>query len=192
MTWKQNLRPASFRGVSFHVDDRQYQTGRRIHVHEFPKRDTPSPEDMGKKSIHITLTAYLVGDDYMSRRDALISACERKGAGQLVDFWGRSRTVVCEDCSVTETQAEGRYCKVALKFVEAGGARMPMAIAATAAQLAMSAGGLQLAGVTAFAAKALVGQSSGSIATALGLVRSGLPSAILNRAAGAPLRSYNQ
>lgn len=190
MTWRDNLRPASFRGVSFHVDDRQYQTGRRIHVHEFPKRDTPSPEDMGKASRKITLTAYLVGDDYMSRRDALIAACERKGSGQLVDFWGRSLTVVCEDCAVTETQAEGRYCKVSLKFVEAGGARMPLAVAATAAQLALSAGGLQLAGVAAFAQGALVGQSPLSIAAALAVPRASLPASILSRAAGTPLRNY--
>jgi prophage DNA circulation protein len=142
MSWRQNLRPASFRGVTFHVDDRKFSTGRRIHNHEFPKRDSNMPEYMGKKTRTYTVDAYVIGDDYMAVRDRLIAACERNGSGALVDHWGRHQTVVCETCDLTETRLDGRFAKFSLSFLEAGGAGMPIAVAATAAQLVSAASSL--------------------------------------------------
>lgn len=188
MTWRNNLRPASFRGVEFHIDERQFNTGRRIHNHEFPKRNTNFPEDMGKKTRHISVTAYLVGDDYMARRDRLLDACEREGSGQYVDHWGRSQTVVCESCELVETRQDGRYCKFSLKFLEAGGGAMPSASIATAAQLIGSATGLLTTGLARFGLTSLVGQNPLSISRALNLPLSSLPQAIQSRIPGAPIR----
>lgn len=150
MTWKQGLRRASFRGVEFHVDDRKLGTGRRIHNHEFPKRNTNFPEDMGKKTRTYHVDAYLVGDDYMSRRDRLVQACEREGPGQLVDHWGRNQQAVCTKCDLVETRRDGRFCRFSLEFLEAGGSRMPAASAATAAQLITAAQGLIAAALGSF------------------------------------------
>ena len=150
MTWRDNLRPASFRGVAFHVDDRKLDSGRRLVVHEFPKRNTPYPEDMGKRARRYTVEAYLVGDDYMARRDALMSACERSGTGQYRDHWGRSQSVVCDKVTLLETRNDGRYCRVSMAFVEAGAGALPVGIAATAAQLATTAGALSSAAMAAF------------------------------------------
>lgn len=173
MSWRDNLRQASFRGVVFHVDDRKLATGRRLHVHEFPKRNSPFPEDMGKKTRKYEVDAYVLGDDYMARRDRLVAACEREGAGQLVDHWGRSQRVKCEVCDLTETKQDGRYAKFKLSFVE-DGAAMPMGVAATAVQLAGAAIGLQAAAVTAFAAGALVGQVTAGLSVALAVPPGGI------------------
>lgn len=48
MSWTDRLQPASFRGVAFKVDGDDLQIGRRTVVHEYPGRDTPSVEDMGR------------------------------------------------------------------------------------------------------------------------------------------------
>ena len=48
-TW-ENLRPASFRGVAFEVESHSESGGRRIELHEYPLRDTPYAEDLGKKA----------------------------------------------------------------------------------------------------------------------------------------------
>ena len=40
-TWRQNLVPASFRGVEFHVEMGGVASGRRVARHEFPKRPFP-------------------------------------------------------------------------------------------------------------------------------------------------------
>ena len=50
MSWREKLRPASFRGVPFKVVDDKTPVGRRVVVHEYPRRDSSYPEDNGKKT----------------------------------------------------------------------------------------------------------------------------------------------
>ena len=57
-TW-ENLRPASFRGVAFEVESHSESGGRRVELHEYPLRDTPYAEDLGKKSAG-TASSWLV------------------------------------------------------------------------------------------------------------------------------------
>ena len=158
MTWKAGLRRASFRGVAFHVRDRGLATGREIKNHEFPKRNTNFPEDMGKKTRTFSIDAYVIGDDYMSRRDALLAACEREGAGSYVDHWGRSQRVVCTGCDLKETSDEGRMARFSLSFLDAGAGAMPVAVMAAAAMLSGSAGVLRNAARLAFNAASAVRQ----------------------------------
>lgn len=142
MTWRQNLRPASFRGVRFHTSDRDFESGRRIENHEFPKRNSNFPEDMGKSTREFSVDAYVIGEDYMAQRNRLIQAAEREGPGQYVDHWGLSQRVVCRKVRVLETSQEGRFCKIRLDFLEAGGSAAPFAIPATASILATAASAL--------------------------------------------------
>lgn len=151
--WRRNLRRASFRGVEFHTADRDYESGRRIQNHEFPKRNSNFPEDMGKASREFSVDAYVIGADYMSQRDKLIKACEQEGAGQFVDHWGLGQKVVCRKVRVTETSQEGRFCRLRLDFLEAGGSAAPTAIIATATQLATAATGLVSAAKASFLAR---------------------------------------
>ncbi|HHG0355951.1 TPA: DNA circularization N-terminal domain-containing protein, partial [Escherichia coli] len=48
MTWKDRLQGASFRGVPFKVEEESAGTGRRVETHEYPNRDKPYTEDLGK------------------------------------------------------------------------------------------------------------------------------------------------
>jgi len=149
--WKKGLRNASFRGVRFETRDRELESGRRIALHEYPKRDTPFPEDMGKATREFSVDAYVIGDDYMSRRDRLVKACERVGPGTYTDHWGVSQRVVCRKIELKETSHEGRMCRFQLRFIEAGdGASAPTGIAATAVQLAGAASKLVSAAVGRF------------------------------------------
>lgn len=151
MSWRDNLRPASFGGVRFHTRDRKDAGGHRIKNHEYPKRDINFPEEMGRATRKWSVDAYLVGDDYMSGRDALIRACKRHGPQQYRDFWGRSGLVLCENWSVVETSHDGRFCKFSLDFINAGaGGVLPLAIPATAALLTTAASGLKAAAISAF------------------------------------------
>ncbi len=159
MDWKQGLRRGMLGGVPIHTRDRSYQTGRAIHVHEYPKRDTPFPEDMGKDTIKIALDAYVIGDDYMAQRNRLIAVCERNGPMSYTDHWGRSLRVVVESCDLKETSEEGRLARFSIKLIEAGsgaGGLAPTAIAATAAQLSGAAGALTSLAKTAYAKASVV------------------------------------
>lgn len=126
MGWRDNLRRASFRGAAFFVEGASSEHGRRIELHEFPQRDTPYAEDLGRKARHFSIEAFVLGDDYMGRRDALVSACEAYGPGSLVHPYMGSKRVACTECRVSESASkEGRMARLSLTFVEAGGLIFP-------------------------------------------------------------------
>lgn len=86
MAWRDELRPASFRGVSFYVEGGTLTFGRRLAIHEYPQREKPYVEDLGKKARVYRLEAFVLGPDYMKDRDALIDALEtpRRATGSSV------------------------------------------------------------------------------------------------------------
>ncbi|HAW0191952.1 TPA: DNA circularization protein, partial [Escherichia coli] len=84
INWRDNLYDASFRGVPFSVESDEGSFGRRVQVHEYPNRDKPYTEDLGRATRRLTINAYLVGDDYAEQRDRLITAIETAGPGTLI------------------------------------------------------------------------------------------------------------
>jgi len=179
MSWQQNLRPASLGNARFHVAERAAKGGKRIKNHEYPKRDQNFPEEMGLKTRRWSVDAYVIGDDYMSQRDSLVKACERKGTQSYSDFWGRSGVVQVESWEVKETNAEGRWCRISLELINAGiGSAMPAGIPATGAMLSTAATGLRVSALAGFASSFTGPASSLSGAARLGnQVTAGLASA---------------
>lgn len=118
--WRDRLLPASFRGVEFKVEIGARSGGRRIQMHEFPKRDVPFAEDMGRRARVHPVTAYLIGSSYTAERDRLVSVLEREGSGELVHPTLGSFTVVCSTYTVIERRERGGFCEVDMQFVEAG------------------------------------------------------------------------
>ena len=146
MAWRDRLLPASFRGAEFHVASHGSEAaGRRVAVHEYPGRDTPYVEDLGRRASEYTLQAYVLGPDYDRARDALVAACAEPEAGRLVHpAWGE-RWVVCTGCTVSERTDEGGMARVTLTLVEAGAARYPAATPDTARELDAAADGAMTA-----------------------------------------------
>jgi prophage DNA circulation protein len=119
--WKLNLKPASFRGAQFHIDVDARTSGRRTALHEFPKKDIPYAEDMGRRAKRFTVVAYLIGPFYQVERDALIEALEVEGSGQLVHpTYTDVDSVVVETYVATERRERGGYVEIEMMFVEAG------------------------------------------------------------------------
>ena len=114
------MRPGSFRGVPFRVEDGRRGGGRRQAVFEFPKRDTPYAEDMGRRARRFTVRGYVVGPDYDMWRAALIAAMEREGPGPLVHYFLGEHTVSPDSYEVSETRQRGGYAEFSLQFVESG------------------------------------------------------------------------
>lgn len=144
MTWRDNYRPASFRGAPFFVEGTESSYGRRQAVHEHAQRDTPYTEDLGRKAREFSITGYLLGANYHLARDAVVEACEQPGPGQLVHPYKGELTVVCRGLSVSESSQDGGYCKLTLTFLEAGEASFPRAI--TDSINAISSAGNQVIG----------------------------------------------
>jgi prophage DNA circulation protein len=118
--WRASLRPASFRGAGFKVDINTRNGGRRTTLHQFPKRDDPESEDMGRQARRFTISGYVVGPDFLAQRDALILALEAEGAGQLVHPTMGEFQVNPGEYSSVERRERGRVVEFEMVFFEAG------------------------------------------------------------------------
>lgn len=125
MTWRERVEQGAFRGVKFYVETNELAGGRRTARHEFPKRDKPFIEDMGRATREITFDAYVIGRNYLIDKDALLAALEKEGPGELVHpFYGR-RTVQAEGFTVRESRSEGGMARFSLTFSETEGPSYP-------------------------------------------------------------------
>jgi len=119
--WRMQLVPASYAGVEFHVEQQSRNSGRRVVVHQYPKRDKPYSEDMGRQAVRYQMTGYLIGPDYHIRKEELIRVLENKEGGLLVDpYLAKSDNCICERYSVLEGRERGGYCVFEMLFVELG------------------------------------------------------------------------
>ncbi len=151
MTWRDQLQQASFRNVPFEVESDDATFGRRVEVHEYPQRDMPYAEDLGRKARERNLTAFVVGDDYMTRRDNLLAAFEKAGAGELVHpYYGRMMVTVT-DVRVSHSLTEGGMCRFQISFVESGELSYPAAVSATSMQSLQAVDTLQTSAINDFA-----------------------------------------
>lgn len=123
--WTKRLRTASFRGVRFGYEDATIGGGRRNANHQYPFRDQPYAEDMGRQQRSFSITAHIVGDDYISRSKALVDACEKGGPGQLVHPTRGTFQVNLESFSLRETSARRRIAIIDMSFVESGKQKFP-------------------------------------------------------------------
>jgi len=147
--WRKRLQRASFKGVSFYVEQQGRSSGRRTVVFEYPKRDIPYAEDMGRHAIRYQMTGYLIqaprktnatGDtdiqygpmwrDYDQQRDLLEAALMSPGPGVLQDpynprlawtgYGNAPPMFMCERYSIIEQREKGGFCMLEMSFVEAG------------------------------------------------------------------------
>ncbi|MCY1290608.1 hypothetical protein D9M70_397630 [compost metagenome] len=121
MAWRDDYRPGAFRGVSFHLKNSSSTGGRRTVLNEYPLRDEPSTEDMGRRARQFSLTMTVIGQDYMAQRDKLIEALETAGPGTLMHpFRGELYVAVMGDYSCEESTEQGGLARISATFVEAG------------------------------------------------------------------------
>jgi prophage DNA circulation protein len=133
--WRmKGLLLASFKGAYFHVEQQGRSSGRRTVVHEYPKRDVPFSEDMGRHAIRYQMTGYVIEMDrrneldYQIAKNRLIRALDSEDAGELRDPYRPATEhlqyapliFMCERYTVTETRERGGFATFEMMFVEAG------------------------------------------------------------------------
>lgn len=117
--YQLTLLPASFGGVAFFVVDTSLRGGLRIAEHQYPYRNTPYSEPMGRQARQYVFDAFLVGDDVATQYETLLSVIETNQAQTLIHPTLGSKTVVCAGAEFTQNVA-GRYVECRLAFIEAG------------------------------------------------------------------------
>lgn len=116
----QNFQGASFKGVPFFVDASQVKVGRRNVVHEYPQRDMPFVEDLGRATRAVSVEAFLIGEDCLSQAKRLMAAIESQGSGTLIHPWLGEMRVSLTATSTLSFDERKRIVKVTLEAVEAG------------------------------------------------------------------------
>lgn len=139
MSWLENLRPASFRGVPFFVETSKRTLGRRVVVHEFPNRDTPYTQDMGRISDSFEIDGHVLGINYDEAKKKLEEVFNKKGPGELVHPYYGLMLVQVGPVEFTESTKEGAILYFSATFKEAGSNDFPKSINDKAAILADAA-----------------------------------------------------
>lgn len=115
------LREASFKGVTFSVEQADGEVGRRAVLKEFPFRDIPQGEDLGRAARGFNITALFVGDTAVERAKQLIDVLESRDAGLLVHPWHGSHLVqLAGKARVRWPRFAGGRISIELPLVEAG------------------------------------------------------------------------
>ena len=140
MSWRDNLQPASFRGVRFQVENSTVEGGRRHVPHEYPKRDAGLTEDMGRRLRHSSVRGYLIGGTHDQRATALIGALEADGPGLLVLPLRGQMPMICQSFSCTEAREDANFTAFDMDFLEAGSTSAPTAVRSTISAVISAAG----------------------------------------------------
>jgi prophage DNA circulation protein len=114
--WRDELLPASFRGISFLIPQASVPVGQKGQLHEYPQRDEPFFEQLGKQAQVHTMTAWVIGDDCFERRDKLLEALQTPGPGELVHPWLGRMQVKAGDCKVSHELTAGGMVSFDLTF----------------------------------------------------------------------------
>lgn len=126
------LLPASFRGVPFAVEADTLGGGRRLAVHQYPGRDTPWPEDMGRAVRAFTIRGFIVDGDVLLaggpiqlQRLLLLAALEKKGPGTLIHPSLGVLQVVVPRFNLGQDLGAGTMSTIDIEFVESGKRSFP-------------------------------------------------------------------
>lgn len=161
--WDQ-LKPASYKGVPFGTFGGSASFGRRNAVHEYPYRDTPWIEDLGRASREFTVSGFVVGDDAIARRDRLIAKLEEIGDGDLVHPTHGKRKVAVIDFNVQERWDRGRVFEFTLRVIEQGSRQFPETTKQGQEAVGVAAGQSNVQAAKAFAQRAANALRAGAAA----------------------------
>lgn len=140
--WRSRLQPGSFRGVPFYIDEGGQEGGRRWVHFEYPLRDLPYSEDLGRSQRRFSLRVYVIGDDYMGTRDRLLAACEAPGSGKLVHPYLGQINVCLDGYRLRESDNEGGIAYFDLACSESSESSAPDPVMAPGSMLQQASGGL--------------------------------------------------
>lgn len=141
---------ASFKGVHFYVESSSTSAGRRTVTHEYPQRDEPFTEDLGRSARRYTLEAFVLGYDFIDQAERLRDAIESPGVGTLVHpEFGELQVLAVGGATVAFSQSN-RMARFSLEFVEAGLNAFPQSDSATQTLSRMSADSLVSSAIDSF------------------------------------------
>ena len=142
---------ASFKGVTFFVESSSISAGRRVVTHQYPQRDEPFTEDLGRAARVYNVSAFVVGEDCIEQAQSLRDVVEEPGPGTLVHpEFGELQVIAQPGGSMSFDQSR-LTVRFELSFIEAGLNAFPEQDQATQSLSRAAADGLLEAACDAFA-----------------------------------------
>lgn len=134
-----NYLPASFKGVPFEADSADSEHGRRGAEGEFPFGETPAYADLGRRIRSYSLRAKFQTSNHRAESEALILACESRGAGLLVHPTRGPVFAACRSARVSDSPTESAgITYIELDFVEANEAASGLGLVGNLTALAIT------------------------------------------------------
>lgn len=126
LEYRNKLQTASFRGVTFGVREINTTMGRRSILHEYPYRDEPYAEDLGRKAREFSINAFVMNPNDFSASRQLASVLEDYNTpGTFVHPSMGQIQVIPKECTHTFSNQEGGIEYFSVTFVETFGNNFP-------------------------------------------------------------------
>lgn len=184
----QSALEGSFRGIRFQLSSDRRRGGHRGPVHEYPDRDLPYFEMLGRNGKRFDVTLYFVGADADSRAERFEAALWKGEPGPLVLPGGVRETVAPQSWDINRGVGKADWVEGTVAFVESGKNEYPAPQTSwphrvlDAVDEARTAFGdilsldLSLEGLTQEAAEALIGSvgTLGEVLDVAGLIVGGV------------------
>jgi prophage DNA circulation protein len=165
--------PASYRGAPFAVFTSDVGGGRRVALHQYPGRDDPWAEDMGRAARHWRFRGFIVDGDVVFaggpiqlQRALLLAVLESSGPGLLIHPTLGAVQAVVIGFTLGEGTDASRYSTLEVEFLESGKQQYPSLL--TSSQGLLSSSNLCIAALAADGVRAIaLAASSGDRREAL-------------------------
>lgn len=117
MALLDELTSASYKGVSFLISKSSITGGRKDQLHEFPNSDKQNIEDFGLQPRIFNIVGWISGNDYITKRDALLSALESSTPGVLVHpFYGSVENIKARSFTIVEDLTDLGRAEITMVF----------------------------------------------------------------------------
>lgn len=101
----KDLKPASFRGIEFFLQNIDTTGGRKTITHEYPNSNTRFVEDIGLLEDTFSITGIIAEPNYFSKKQAFKNALDTEGVGILINPFGNSVSVaLAEPYTISENK----------------------------------------------------------------------------------------
>jgi len=111
----KKLNKSSFRGVPFYTRSDDVSGGQRLTDHSFINGGTLT-ESNGIKNNTFKISGYIGGDNYLDQKQALKTALEFAGSGELIDKFNGKLDVFVESWSIKESISKIGMAEIDITF----------------------------------------------------------------------------
>ena len=144
-TLLDEYRQCSFRGVPFATIGSGGKAGRKTAVHEYPFRDSPWVEDLGRANRVFRVRGFITGPAFLAQFDLLYNAVEQQGPGLLIHPTRGVIQASVVDFDWREPDGYSGVIEVDLAFIEAKASLSTTVLAAVSGAITVATGLLSLA-----------------------------------------------